>query len=307
MLTVVVENSWQTAFTALLSVSGLQRTSQRVRVEIAPDAIPAGTHAPARTRRQQRIQRLPALPGGRLGPRCRGATRQLPLPLVGRLRRRGHGHPAGRACRPPPQAGVLARIPPLLLLHGEAAGSRIRASCRAWAPSTGSFPDLEHDVALRACELAEAVVHLPEVLCHRLLPPAGPRRRRRARCRPRHGRPRAPGRGGGGHSRPGPGHLSRPATLLRRAEHHHHHSLSRRTAVHARLHRVDRRHPGHRQGRFRAGRQRIGAARDADADRATGPARRHRRAPRRAAVQLVRAQQCRRQIGDRRRVSLSQQ
>ena len=40
MLTVVLESSWQTAFTALLGVSGLQRTSQRVRVEIAPDGSP---------------------------------------------------------------------------------------------------------------------------------------------------------------------------------------------------------------------------------------------------------------------------
>ncbi len=30
--------------------------------------------------RQRRVQRLPALPGGRLGPRCRGAAGQLALP-----------------------------------------------------------------------------------------------------------------------------------------------------------------------------------------------------------------------------------
>ena len=41
-LTVVVRNSWQTAFTALLGVSGLHRTSQRVRVESTDDsAAPA--------------------------------------------------------------------------------------------------------------------------------------------------------------------------------------------------------------------------------------------------------------------------
>ncbi len=37
-LTVVVRNSWQTAFTALLGVSGLHRTSQRVRVEETDDS-----------------------------------------------------------------------------------------------------------------------------------------------------------------------------------------------------------------------------------------------------------------------------
>src|SRR3984957_13443834 len=36
--TVVLENSWQTGFTALVSVSGLHRASQRVRVEVAEDA-----------------------------------------------------------------------------------------------------------------------------------------------------------------------------------------------------------------------------------------------------------------------------
>ncbi len=39
-LTVVVQRSHQAAFTALLTVSGLQRTSQRVRVEWAEDASP---------------------------------------------------------------------------------------------------------------------------------------------------------------------------------------------------------------------------------------------------------------------------
>ena len=34
-------------------------------------------------------------------------------------------------------------------------------------PSGGNLPELEHDLALRACEAARQVVHLPEVLCHR--------------------------------------------------------------------------------------------------------------------------------------------
>jgi hypothetical protein len=39
-LTVVVRKSWQTAFTVLLGVSGLHRTSQRVRVEETDDSAP---------------------------------------------------------------------------------------------------------------------------------------------------------------------------------------------------------------------------------------------------------------------------
>jgi len=41
--------------------------------------------------------------------------------------------------------------------------------------SSGSVPDLEHDLALRACEVAESVIHLPEVLCHHLLSASDPR------------------------------------------------------------------------------------------------------------------------------------
>jgi GT2 family glycosyltransferase len=47
-------------------------------------------------------------------------------------------------------------------------------------PSGGSLAELEHDLALRACEGARQVVHLPEVLCHRRVEP-----------------PDAPGPGGG--------------------------------------------------------------------------------------------------------------
>jgi GT2 family glycosyltransferase len=42
-------------------------------------------------------------------------------------------------------------------------------------PSGGRLSDLEHDLALRACEGARRVVHIPEVLCHRRIgTPDGP-------------------------------------------------------------------------------------------------------------------------------------
>ena len=68
-------------------------------------------------------------------------------------------------------------------------------------PSGGSLPDLEHDLALRACEGARQVVHLPEVLCHRRVGAPDAARPRRSRRRARGRRPAAPGRGGRGDRR----------------------------------------------------------------------------------------------------------
>jgi GT2 family glycosyltransferase len=43
-------------------------------------------------------------------------------------------------------------------------------------PAAGAGSDLEHDLALRACETAGPVVHVPEVLCHRRLGASEPPR-----------------------------------------------------------------------------------------------------------------------------------
>jgi GT2 family glycosyltransferase len=174
-LTVVVESSRQTAFTALLSVSGLQRTSQRVRVEVVDDASP-----PA-----QMLQRGCAVNGGSnisllfpgdlwapdavaqlassLSPRGVVYADEDTVTMVG-----GHLDPRLKPAYSPEfllSSAYMGR--PLAL------GSEI---VPLLGGLTGSLPDLEHDLALRACEVAETVIHLPEVLCHRLLPDPEPPR-----------------------------------------------------------------------------------------------------------------------------------
>jgi O-antigen biosynthesis protein len=170
-LTVVVENSRHTAFTALLGVSGLQRTSKRVRVETVPDgSSPASMlHLGLGATSGSNVSLL--FPGDVWAP---DAVAQL----AGSLSSSSVVY-ADEDLVTPLGAHVDPRLKPAyspeFLLSTSymgrplALGSEIVPRLGA---CTGSLPDLEHDLALRACELAEAVVHLPEVLCHRLLPPA---------------------------------------------------------------------------------------------------------------------------------------
>jgi GT2 family glycosyltransferase len=167
-LTVVLRNSWQTAFTALLGVSGLQRSSQRVRVECTDDsATPAsmlgrGLAANAGTS----IALL--FPGDVWAP---DAVAQLATSLS------PHGVVyADEDSVTTNGAYVDPRLKPAyspeFLLSSSyigrplAIGSGIALGVD---PSGISLPELEHDLALRACEAAGQVVHLPEVLCHRRL------------------------------------------------------------------------------------------------------------------------------------------
>jgi GT2 family glycosyltransferase len=165
-LTVVVRNSWQTAFTALLGVSGLHRTSQRVRVETTDDG---------------------ARPADMLG-RGLGANSGAPVALLfpGDIWAPDAVAQLGSALSPfgvvyadedsvtAAGAHVDPRLKPSysaeLLLSSAyvgrplAIGSGIALQA---GPAVASLPDLEHDLALRACEGARQVVHIPEVLCHR--------------------------------------------------------------------------------------------------------------------------------------------
>jgi GT2 family glycosyltransferase len=169
-LTVVLENSWQTAFTALLSVSGVQRASQRVRVEVVED-----TSSPAHMLRLgldanagRNVSLL--LPGDIWAP---DAVAQLASALSPRSVvyadqdvLTGGGRHVDPRLKP-------AYSPDFLLSSSYigrplAVGAEVVPQTSA---SIGSLHDLEHDLALRACEVAERVVHVPEVLCHRLFAP----------------------------------------------------------------------------------------------------------------------------------------
>jgi hypothetical protein len=167
-LTVVLRSSWQTAFTALLAVSGLQRTSQRVRVEcVGDDSTPdqmlrlgvaanGGAHLSL------------LFPGDVWAP---DAVAQLISSLSARTVVYADEDSVGPEGEPVEPRLKPAYSPEFLLTSSYtgrplAIGSGLALQLTA---STNSLADLEHDLALRACEAADEVIHLPHVLCHRLL------------------------------------------------------------------------------------------------------------------------------------------
>jgi GT2 family glycosyltransferase len=173
MLTVVVENSWQTAFTALLSVSGLQRTSQRVRVEIVDDASPPAHMLGVGLAAGSGSNISLLFPGDAWAP---DAVAQLVSHLSSRTvvyADEDTVTPGGRHLDP----RLKPAYSPEFLLSSSYIGRPLALGSEI-VPDLGqsarSLPDLEHDLALRACEAAEAIVHVPEVLCHHLLPAAVP-------------------------------------------------------------------------------------------------------------------------------------
>ncbi len=169
-LTVVVQRSHQAAFTALLTVSGLQRSSQRVRVEWAEDAFPAtrmldlgltatgGTHLsllfPGDVWAPDAVAQL----AGRLSPRTVVYGDEDSVAADGR-----HVDPR-----------LKPAYSPEFLLSSSYVGRPLAIGSGLVRQLTSTTDDLalaEHDLALRACEMADEVIHLPDVLCHRLVAP----------------------------------------------------------------------------------------------------------------------------------------
>jgi GT2 family glycosyltransferase len=168
VLTAVVSERWHTAFTALLAVSGLHRTSQRVRVEQVDDS--SGLYAMLETGLRAGEGSAVALlfPGDVWAP---DAVAQLSAAL-------GPDGVAyadqdvlagdGRHIRPQ----LKPAYSPEFLLSASyigrpiAFGSDVVAQLLRTART--ETEQVEHDVALRACEVARRVHHIPEVLCHRL-------------------------------------------------------------------------------------------------------------------------------------------
>jgi O-antigen biosynthesis protein len=167
-LTVVVRNSWQTAFTALLGVSGLHRTSQRVRVECTDDAA-SGAHMLSRGLAVNAGVSIALLfPGDVWAPDAVAQLASSLSPLGVVYADEDSVTAAGAYVDP----RLKPSYSPEFLLSSSyigrplAVGSGIALQV---GPSGGNLPELEHDLALRACEAARQVVHLPEVLCHRHL------------------------------------------------------------------------------------------------------------------------------------------
>jgi GT2 family glycosyltransferase len=169
-LTVVLRDSWQTAFTAMLAVSGLQRTSQRVRVECSDDLSSPD---------QMLHLGLAANAGGNLAVLFPGdiwapdAVAQLASALTpGAVVYADEDvlSPDGRHTAP----RLKPAYSPEFLLSSAYIGRPLAIGSGVAFPAgaaTANPADLEHDLALRACEVADEVIHLPHVLCHRLLDP----------------------------------------------------------------------------------------------------------------------------------------
>jgi O-antigen biosynthesis protein len=172
-LTVVVRNSWQTAFTALLGVSGLHRTSQRVRVESTDDSA-APAHMLSRGLAANAGTPVALLfPGDVWAP---DAVAQLasslsPLGVV----YADEDCVTGAGAYEDPR--LKPSYSPEFLLSSSYVGRPLAIGSGVVLHeglSGGSLSELEHDLALRACEGARQVVHLPEVLCHRRQAPDAP-------------------------------------------------------------------------------------------------------------------------------------
>ena len=165
-LTVVVRNSWQTAFTALLGVSGLHRTSQRVRVEETDDSA-AAAHMLSRGLAANTGAAVALLfPGDIWAPDAVAQLASALSPLGVVYADEDSLTAAGAYVDPRLKPSYSAEFLLSSAYVGRplAVGSGIALQVGS---SGGSLPDLEHDLALRACEGARQVVHIPEVLCHR--------------------------------------------------------------------------------------------------------------------------------------------
>jgi GT2 family glycosyltransferase len=165
-LTVVVRKSWQTAFTVLLGVSGLHRTSQRVRVEETDDSAPPA-HMLSRGLAANTGASIALLfPGDIWAPdavaQLAGALSPLGVAYADEDSVTATGTYADPRLKPSYSAEFL--LSSAYVGRPLAVGSGIALQV---GPSGGSLSDLEHDLALRACEGARQVVHIPEVLCHR--------------------------------------------------------------------------------------------------------------------------------------------
>jgi GT2 family glycosyltransferase len=168
-LTVVLHANWQTTFTSMVAVSGLQRSSKRVRVVCTDDSwsydkmVPVALHARAGT------DVAFIFPGDvwRTDAVAHLAAALSPNDVVyadedvqtDRLQFKDpHLKPA---------------YSPEFLLRSSYIGRPIAIGADVIQNMLGhestETHDIEHDLALRACDTAHNVHHISEVLCHRLI------------------------------------------------------------------------------------------------------------------------------------------
>ncbi|HEY3843524.1 MAG TPA: glycosyltransferase family 2 protein [Acidimicrobiales bacterium] len=168
MLTAVVHDSWHNDFTALLAVSGIQRSGQRVRVLTAGDGSGPAEMTTLGLAAASGFDVALIFPGDLWAP---DTVAQLGHALApdrvvyadeDRLDA-GGSHVAPRL-KPAYSPDFLLASP--YVGRPLAMGSALVSGLQARGSSTAE--EIEHDLALQVCEGATRVIHLPEVLCHRV-------------------------------------------------------------------------------------------------------------------------------------------
>ncbi|HUC03944.1 MAG TPA: glycosyltransferase, partial [Acidimicrobiales bacterium] len=172
-LTVVLERAWHNSFTAALSVSGLLRSATRVQVEPRQDGEGLQSLLTHGLALNEGNDVAVIFPGDVWAP---DTVAQLASGLV----------PDGVVYADEDVVGpdgaheapvLKPAHSPELLLGCSSVGRPLalgREVLHAVLRTEGTVSgDIEHDLALRATEVARHVEHIAEVLCHRLVP-AGP-------------------------------------------------------------------------------------------------------------------------------------
>jgi GT2 family glycosyltransferase len=168
MLTAVVHESWHNDFTALLAVSGLQRSGQRVRVLTAGDGSGPGEMTTLGLTATSGFDVALIFPGDLWAPDTVAQLGHALAPdrvvYADEDRLDADGLHVAPRLKPAYSPDFLLASP--YVGRPLAIGSAVVSGLQACGSSTTG--EIEHDLALQACEAATRVIHLPEVLCHRL-------------------------------------------------------------------------------------------------------------------------------------------
>jgi GT2 family glycosyltransferase len=167
-LTVVCHRPWERDVAALLAVSGISRI---FGLEVADEASTF----------EELLATTAASGGSDIALIYPGDiwARDTVTQLADALNGDGVAY-ADEDCLDDNGTHVAPRLKPAFsseyLLHADYIGRPLaisgRVVSRLPAASAGVPQAREHDLALRACEVAGSVLHIPEVLCHRSIPPS---------------------------------------------------------------------------------------------------------------------------------------
>jgi GT2 family glycosyltransferase len=166
-LVVVIDESWRTTLTAMITVSGLRHSSQRVRVVVSDQAAQPGAMFDLALAAVSDSDIALLAPGDVWAPTAVAVLRKAISP--------GTVAYADEDCIAADGQHHTPRLKPSyspeFLLHSFYMGRPMVLSSDVVArlPSATSAASavFAHDLAIRATEVAQQVVHVPEVLCHR--------------------------------------------------------------------------------------------------------------------------------------------